>query len=236
MKIIDSKSLLNGYYLQFYNKSPTLFEICIAFVNFFMIFPLAKIFLYFLKFSNASINVKCEIVSLALFVAIFCLLYIECYSYIKNEKNKYSAQDRIIFICDMLKKNENLFLEKECIQFLINKFSEKADDIDEKYNKHMLHMFLDLFKFVIPLIVTIFLKNYDKDSVQDLNSMINLIMIFTVVTIISIAIIIFTLKVFESIKKSYSYEKSRTELKDNLSIILVNISIQENLELSKNEK
>lgn len=238
MKIIDVKTLSNKYYSKFYSKSLILPELFIAIINCVMILPLSKIFLYILSPSKSSINIIGEVFWFALLFIIFLILYMGCYSFIEKEKNKFSEQDRLKYICSIFKESENLFYQKNCIQFLINKLSEKEEDIDKKHIKYILHILFEIAKFVIPLIVTISFGNISAKATSDLEikSLTALIIVFTIVAITSIIMTIVTLKCFEEINKLYSYEKSKSELKDNLAIILVNMSLQEDSKVISKEK
>ena len=238
MKIIDVKTLSNKYYSKFYSKSLILPELFIAIINCVMILPLSKIFLYILSSSKSSINIIGEVFWFALLFIIFLILYMGCYSFIEKEKNKFSEQDRLKYICSIFKESENLFYQKNCIQFLINKLSEKEEDIDKKHIKYILHILFQIAKFVIPLIVTISFGNISAKATSDLEikSLTALIIVFTIVAITSIIMTIVTLKCFEEINKLYSYEKSKSELKDNLAIILVNMSLQEDSKVISKEK
>lgn len=238
MKIIDVKTLSNKYYSKFYSKSLILPELFIAIINCVMILPLSKIFLYILSSSKSSINIIGEVFWFALLFIIFLILYMGCYSFIEKEKNKFSEQDRLKYICSIFKESENLFYQKNCIQFLINKLSEKEEDIDKKHIKYILHILFEIAKFVIPLIVTISFGNISAKATSDLEikSLTALIIVFTIVAITSIIMTIVTLKCFEEINKLYSYEKSKSELKDNLAIILVNMSLQEDSKVISKEK
>lgn len=238
MKIIDVKTLSNKYYSKFYSKSLILPKVFIAIINCVMILPLSKIFLYILSPSKSSINIIGEVFWFALLFIIFLILYMGCYSFIEKEKNKFSEQDRLKYICSIFKESENLFYQKNCIQFLINKLSEKEEDIDKKHIKYILHILFEIAKFVIPLIVTISFGNISAKATSDLEikSLTALIIVFTIVAITSIIMTIVTLKCFEEINKLYSYEKSKSELKDNLAIILVNMSLQEDSKVISKEK
>ena len=238
MKIIDVKTLSNKYYSKFYSKSLILPELFIAIINCVMILPLSKIFLYILSSSKSSINIIGEVFWFALLFIIFLILYMGCYSFIEKEKNKFSEQDRLKYICSIFKESENLFYQKNCIQFLINKLSEKEEDIDKKHIKYILHILFEIAKFLIPLIVTISFGNISAKATSDLEikSLTALIIVFTIVAITSIIMTIVTLKCFEEINKLYSYEKSKSELKDNLAIILVNMSLQEDSKVISKEK
>lgn len=238
MKIIDVKTLSNKYYSKFYSKSLILPELFIAIINCIMILPLSKIFLYILSSSKSSINIIGEVFWFALLFIIFLILYMGCYSFIEKEKNKFSEQDRLKYICSIFKESENLFYQKNCIQFLINKLSEKEEDIDKKHIKYILHILFEIAKFLIPLIVTISFGNISAKATSDLEikSLTALIIVFTIVAITSIIMTIVTLKCFEEINKLYSYEKSKSELKDNLAIILVNMSLQEDSKVISKEK
>ena len=238
MKIIDVKTLSNKYYSKFYSKSLILPKVFIAIINCVMILPLSKIFLYILSPSKSSINRIGEVFWFALLFIIFLILYMGCYSFIEKEKNKFSEQDRLKYICSIFKESENLFYQKNCIQFLINKLSEKEEDIDKKHIKYILHILFEIAKFVIPLIVTISFGNISAKATSDLEikSLTALIIVFTIVAITSIIMTIVTLKCFEEINKLYSYEKSKSELKDNLAIILVNMSLQEDSKVISKEK
>lgn len=238
MKIIDVKTLSNKYYSKFYSKSLILPELFIAIINCVMILPLSKIFLYILSSSKSSINIIGEVFWFALLFIIFLILYMGCYSFIEKEKNKFSEQDRLKYICSIFKESENLFYQKNCIQFLINKLSEKEEDIDKKHIKYILHILFEIAKFLIPLIVTISFGNISAKATSDLEikSLTALIIVFTIVAITSIIMTIVTLKCFEEINKLYSYEKSKSELKDNLAIILVNMSLQEDTKVISKEK
>lgn len=238
MKIIDVKTLSNKYYSKFYSKSLILPKVFIAIINCVMILPLSKIFLYILSSSKSSINIIGEVFWFALLFIIFLILYMGCYSFIEKEKNKFSEQDRLKYICSIFKESENLFYQKNCIQFLINKLSEKEEDIDKKHIKYILHILFEIAKFLIPLIVTISFGNISAKATSDLEikSLTALIIVFTIVAITSIIMTIVTLKCFEEINKLYSYEKSKSELKDNLAIILVNMSLQEDSKVISKEK
>lgn len=238
MKIIDVKTLSNKYYSKFYSKSLILPKVFIAIINCVMILPLSKIFLYILSPSKSSINIIGEVFWFALLFIIFLILYMGCYSFIEKEKNKFSEQDRLKYICSIFKESENLFYQKNCIQFLINKLSEKEEDIDKKHIKYILHILFEIAKFLIPLIVTISFGNISAKATSDLEikSLTALIIVFTIVAITSIIMTIVTLKCFEEINKLYSYEKSKSELKDNLAIILVNMSLQEDSKVISKEK
>lgn len=238
MKIIDVKTLSNKYYSKFYSKSLILPKVFIAIINCVMILPLSKIFLYILSPSKSSINIIGEVFWFALLFIIFLILYMGCYYFIEKEKNKFSEQDRLKYICSIFKESENLFYQKNCIQFLINKLSEKEEDIDKKHIKYILHILFEIAKFVIPLIVTISFGNISAKATSDLEikSLTALIIVFTIVAITSIIMTIVTLKCFEEINKLYSYEKSKSELKDNLAIILVNMSLQEDSKVISKEK
>ena len=238
MKIIDVKTLSNKYYSKFYSKSLILPKVFIAIINCVMILPLSKIFLYILSPSKSSINIIGEVFWFALLFIIFLILYMGCYYFIEKEKNNFSEQDRLKYICSIFKESENLFYQKNCIQFLINKLSEKEEDIDKKHIKYILHILFEIAKFVIPLIVTISFGNISAKATSDLEikSLTALIIVFTIVAITSIIMTIVTLKCFEEINKLYSYEKSKSELKDNLAIILVNMSLQEDSKVISKEK